>query len=77
MGGKGFAGVILSGDVSEKTEKEVRFYAGRYGREVVKAAFSMDDAKSAVGKRTAVFLVSDEGLFQTIKQHIAADIAEP
>lgn len=77
MDGKGFAGVVLSCDVSEKTEKEVRYYAERRGREVVKAAFSMDDTAKAVGKRAAVFLVSDEGLFKTIKQHIAADSAEP
>lgn len=70
MDGKGFSGVILAGDVSEKTEKEVRFYAERSKREVVKTSFSMDEANAAIGKRTGVFLVCDEGLFGTIKKHI-------
>lgn len=70
MEGKGFAGVVLASDVSEKTEKEVRFYAGRARREVVKASFSMEEASDAVGKRAGVFLVCDEGLFGTIKKHI-------
>lgn len=66
MGGKRFAGVVLAADVSSKTEKEVRFYAEKYNREVIKAQFSMEDARGAIGKRAGVFLISDEGLFKSI-----------
>lgn len=64
------AGVILASDVSAKTEKEVRFAAGKAGREVVKADFSMDDAKETVGKRVGVFVILDGGLYGSIKKHI-------
>ncbi len=64
------AGVILASDVSAKTEKEVRFAAEKYGSEVTKAEFSMDDAKSAVGKRVGVFVILDGGLYGSIKKHI-------
>ena len=30
----------------------------------------MDEAKDAIGKRVGVFLISDEGLFGSIKKHI-------
>lgn len=73
IGSPKFGGVILAADVSAKTEKEVRFIAERHGKEVVKASFSMDDAKSAIGKRAGVFLINDEGLFGSVKKHITAD----
>lgn len=64
---------MLAADVSAKTEKEIRFYADKHGREVLKAAFSMDEARDAFGKRVGVFLVSDEGLFGSVKKHITAE----
>lgn len=67
-----FGGVILAADVSAKTEKEVRFHAEAHGKEVLKADFSMDEAKDAIGKRVGVFLISDEGLFGSVKKHITA-----
>ena len=67
-----FGGVVLAADVSAKTEKEVRFHAGKHGKEVLKADFSMDEAKDAIGKRVGVFLISDEGLFGSVKKHITA-----
>lgn len=63
-------GVILAGDVSPKTEKEVLFNAEQNGIEVIKAEFTMDEAKNAIGKRAGVFFVIDEGLFGSIKKHI-------
>ncbi len=63
------AGVVLASDVSPKTEKEVRFRAKN--TEVIRADFSMSDAEDAVGKRAGVFLVSDAGLYGSIKKHIA------
>ena len=62
--------MILAADVSAKTEKEVRFHADAEGKEVVKAAFSMDDVKDAVGKRAGVLLVTDDGLFGSVKKQI-------
>ena len=64
-------GVILTSDVSPKTEKEVLFHAEQNGIEVIKAEFTMDEAKNAIGKRAGVFFVSDGGLFGSIKARLA------
>lgn len=64
------AGIILAADVSEKTAKEIRFAAEKYGREVTAAPFTMDEAKAAVGKRAGVFLILDEGLYGSIRNSI-------
>ncbi len=64
------AGLILAEDVSPKTEKEVRFAAEKYGREVQKAPFTMDEAQEALGKRSGVFLVLDKGLYSSIVKNI-------
>ncbi len=68
-----FGGVVLAADVSAKTEKEVRFHAQRHGKEVLKAAFSMDEAEDVIGKRAGVFLINDEGLFGSVRKHIIAE----
>lgn len=73
IGSLRFGGVVLAADVSAKTEKEVRFNAEKHGKQVVKASFSMDDAKDAIGKRVGVFLITDEGLFGSVKKHITVD----
>ena len=68
---KTFCAVILAADVSAKTEKEICFSAEKYGRRVVKADFTMDEALSALGKRAGVFAITDEGLFGAIAKHIS------
>ena len=73
LGSLKFGGVVLAADVSAKTEKEVRFIAEKHGKEILKAPFSMDDAKSAIGKRAGVFLITDEGLYGAVKKHITAE----
>ncbi len=70
LSGKDFCGVVLASDISEKTEKEICFAANKYGRRVVKADFTMDEAQSAVGKRAGVFLIQDEGLYGAVIKHI-------
>lgn len=72
IGSPGFGGVVLAADVSAKTEKEVRFHAEKHGKEILNASFTMDEAKDAIGKRAAVFLITDEGLFGSVKKHITA-----
>ncbi len=64
------AGIILAEDVSPKTEKEIHFAAEKYGSEVLKAPFTMDEALEAIGKRAGIFLVLDKGLYSSIKKNI-------
>lgn len=60
------AGLLLAADVSQKTEKEIRFAAEKHGKTVVRAEFTMDEAESALGKRVGVLLVLDEGLYGSL-----------
>ena len=50
---------LLAADASEKTEKEVRYYAGTLP--VRKLPFDMDALKCYFRKRTAVFGVCEDG----------------
>ncbi len=64
------AGIVLAADISQKTDKEIRFNAEKYGCEVVSAEFTMDEANEALGKRVGIFLVLDKGLYSSIKRNI-------
>ena len=72
LGALRFGGVLLAADVSAKTEKEVRFRAEKHGKEVLKADFTMDNINDAIGKRAGVILITDEGLFGSVRKHITA-----
>ncbi len=50
---------LLASDASEKTEKEVRYFAGTLP--VRKLPFDMDTLKGDFRKRTAVFGVCEDG----------------
>ena len=50
---------LLAADASEKTEKEIRFFAGTLP--VRKLPFDMDTLKLVFRKRTAVFGVCEDG----------------
>ena len=62
------AGIVLASDVSPKTEKEIRFAADKRGTDVIRAGFTMDEAKNAVGKRAGIFLILDEGLYGSVRR---------
>lgn len=46
------AGVILASDVSEKTQKEMRFFCDKYSALLSQCDCTMDEIKSVLGKRT-------------------------
>lgn len=64
------AGIVLAADVSPKTRKEIEFQTQKYQVEIVQAGFSMDEAKNSFGKRCGVFLITDKGLFGSVKNNI-------
>lgn len=64
------AGIILASDLSQKSEKEIRFAAEKYGCEITAADFTMDEVSEALGKRTGIFLVLDKGLYSSIQHNI-------
>lgn len=60
------AGVILTSDVSEKTQKEMRFFCEKYETALYVCENTMDEIKNVLGKRTGVLAVLDEGLFVSL-----------
>ncbi len=60
------AGVILASDVSEKTQKEMRFFCDKYSALLSQCDCTTDEIKSVLGKRTGVLAVLDEGLYASL-----------
>ena len=56
--------ILLAGDVSSKTEKEIRFYAGNIP--IRKLPADMDTLKRCFRKRTAVFGVCERGFSEKL-----------
>ena len=55
------AAVIAAEDISQKTEKEVRFFADKKNVTVKKAGFTIDEVYSRLGKRAGILTVCDGG----------------
>jgi ribosomal protein L7Ae-like RNA K-turn-binding protein len=60
---------VITADISPKTEKEVRFFCERSGTDVIKTGCSMEDIGRALGKRSGVLSVTDEGLAGLVRKH--------
>jgi ribosomal protein L30E len=58
--GKAFS-VITACDISPKTEKEIKFFAGKKSIPVVKSDCTIDDFYHSLGKKVGVIAVCDEG----------------
>ncbi len=67
--------VIIASDVSEKTEKEVRFYAAKAAVPVIKADFTINEAEFGLGKRAGIFAICDGGFSERLKELIISDKA--
>lgn len=60
--------ILISADISPKTEKEIRFYAGKYGAVTVsRLPFEMETLAHYFRKRTGVLCVTDEGFAAKLK----------
>lgn len=64
--------VVLAGDVSSHTEKEVRFVAERFNKRVIKLKQTKDEISPALGKLAAVISINDEGFAKKIRSMTAA-----
>lgn len=63
----GSAGCLLyTEDVSEKTRKEVLFYAEKYRIPAVCVKLSMTDMQAAVGRKCGVMAVCDQGFAKAL-----------
>jgi ribosomal protein L7Ae-like RNA K-turn-binding protein len=59
---------IITSDVSQKTEKEVRFYCTRFCVDIISVPLSMDDVSKLLGKKSGVISITDSGLAELIKK---------
>jgi len=60
--------ILISTDISPKTEKEVRFHAGKNGAAAVcRLPFEMETLAHYFRKRTGVLCVTDEGFAAKLK----------
>ncbi len=53
--------VLVTSDISPKTEKEVRFFSGKSGVPVKKTEMTGDDIYLAFGKRAGIITILGEG----------------
>ncbi len=53
--------VITAADISQKTEKEVRFFAEKYSVPAVRSEASLDDAYNCLGRKAGIFTVCEKG----------------
>ncbi|MBR2877267.1 MAG: ribosomal L7Ae/L30e/S12e/Gadd45 family protein [Clostridia bacterium] len=61
--------VILSSDASERLKNEIKHAANYNGKniEVIESAFLMQDFYSGIGKKSAVFSITDQSFKEKIK----------
>ena len=64
--------VIIAGDLSDKTKKNVRFEAERSHVQCIETAFSMEEISAAIGKKSGVIAICDGGFAKKLKQELGA-----
>lgn len=68
--------ILLASDISEKTEKEVRFFCRKYGDiPVIIGDFTSNQAYGALKKEYAVFSVNDMGFAAKFAEYSNNSIA--
>ncbi len=60
--------VLLSGDCSERTARNIKRIAGETGTEILILPLTMDEIGYAVAKRAGVLAVCDSGFSKKIKE---------
>lgn len=63
-------GVFLAKDISENSQKEIRFFAEKYNVNVIATEFTMNDIESVLKKRTGILAVTDSGFFKLISDNL-------
>lgn len=53
--------VLTASDISPKTEKEVRFFAGKGNVPVAKTELTLEDIYRGLGKKAGIIAICDEG----------------
>lgn len=60
--------VLLATDISAKTEKEVRFFAGKNSTEVYTIPVTIAEVEFGTGRKAGVMSICDEGFAKKINE---------
>ena len=60
--------VVVASDISEKTEKELRYHAENKKTEVIRISEDIFTVSNAIGTKAGVISVDDEGLAAAIQK---------
>lgn len=59
--------IIVAADISEKSLKEIRFFADKQKKEVISVEYLSDTLMSATGRKGGILSVNDEGFAKAIR----------
>lgn len=62
--------VLVTNDISEKTEKEINFLSSKKQLKVHKISYSMDDIQSVLNKRVGVLAIEDENFAKLFQKQL-------
>lgn len=63
--------ILTACDLSEKSKKEVRYFSDMYGVDAEETTLSMVDLQNALGRKTGIVGVIDEGFSKQFKKLIS------
>ena len=69
--------ILVAADASEKTKKEISYYADRANVPVMSTPAVMEEYERHIGKRSAVIAVCDEGFADSIRDKLTSDGSQP
>lgn len=64
--------ILVAADISEKSLKEITFFAQKQGKEVISVEYSSDTLASATGRKGGILSVNDEGFAKAIRGGIVS-----
>lgn len=63
---------LTAGNLSDKTKKNVRFEAERYGIPYIETTFTIEEISAAIGKKAGVIAICDGGFAKKLIQELGA-----
>lgn len=64
--------ILVAADISQKSLKEITFFADKQGKEVISVEYSSDTLASATGRKGGILSVNDEGFAKAIRGGIVS-----
>ncbi len=62
--------VLIAGDISDKSRKEIKFQCEKHGAPVADVDFTIDDITHAIGVKAGIIAVLDDGFAHAIAEKL-------